>query len=135
MKTRKAITSLAVLAVMQLGVASTSVMAQTAQAQGKPKYATEMPAGITAPAEVKTRLGTLKTVDGFPDAATIEKVYDNLDFQRGVQAVLTAMPGASLAAMRRGMREFGPDNQTVLQWPTHMDSKSLFLTANTAGIC
>jgi hypothetical protein len=109
-------------------------MAQTAQAQGKPKYATEMPAGITAPAEVKTRLGTLKTIDGFPDAATIEKVYDNLDFQRGVQAVLTAMPGASLAAMRRGMREIGPDNQTVLQFPTHMDSRTLFLTANTAAI-
>ncbi len=134
MKTLKAITSLAVLAVMQLGVATTSVMAQTAQAQGKPKYSTEMPAGLTAPAEVQTRLGTLKTVDGFPDAATIEKVYDNLDFQRGVQAVLTAMPAASLAAMRRGMREIGPDNQTVLQFPTHMDSKSLFLTANTAAI-
>ena len=105
-----------------------------AQAADKPKMATEMPVGITAPAEVKTRLGTLRTKDGFPDEATIEKVYDNLDFQRGVQAVLTAMPGASLAAMRRGMREFGPDNQTVLQFPTHMDSRSLFLTANTAAI-
>jgi hypothetical protein len=52
----------------------------------------------TRPAEVQTRLGTLRTVDGFPDEATIQKVYDNLDFQRGVQAVLTAMPGASLAA-------------------------------------
>jgi hypothetical protein len=105
-----------------------------AQASKKPKMATEMPAGITAPAEVKTRLGTLRTKDGFPDQATLEKVYDNLDFQRGVQAVLTAMPGASLAAMRRGMREVGPDNQTVLQFPTHMDSKSLFLTANTAAM-
>jgi hypothetical protein len=56
-----------------------------AQAADKPKYATQTPAGITAPAEVKTRLGTLRTKDGFPDAATIEKVYDNLDFQRGAQ--------------------------------------------------
>ena len=32
------------------------------------------------------------------------------------------------------MRKFGPDNQTVLQFPNHMDSKSLFLTANTAAI-
>ena len=45
-----------------------------------PKMATETPAAITAPSEVQTRLGTLKTVDGFPDPATIEKVYDNLDF-------------------------------------------------------
>jgi hypothetical protein len=80
-----------------------------ANAADKPKYATDMPAGITAPAEVKTRLGTLKTIDGFPDKATIEKVYDNLDFQRGVQAVLTAMPAASLSAMRKGLRGLGPD--------------------------
>ncbi len=38
----------------------------TANAADKPKYATETPAGINAPAEVKTRLGTLKTKDGFP---------------------------------------------------------------------
>ena len=92
-----------------------------AQASDKPKMATQTPAGIAAPAEVKTRIGTLRTKDGFPDKATLEKVFDNLDFQRGVQSVLTAMPGASLSAMRRGMREFGPDNQTVLQFPNHMD--------------
>ncbi len=85
-------------------------LASFAQAAEKPKMATETPAGITAPAEVKTRIGTLRTKDGFPDEATIEKVYDNLDFQRGVQAVLTAMPAASLAAMRKGIRGWGPDN-------------------------
>jgi hypothetical protein len=105
-----------------------------AQAADKPKYATEMPAGITAPAEVKTRLGTLRTNDGFPDKATIEKVYDNLDFQRGVQAVLTAMPGASLSAIRKGIRGLGPDNQTVVMFEDFMDSRSLFLTANTTTI-
>jgi len=100
----------------------------------KPKMATEMPTGITAPAEVKTRLGTLRTIDGFPDKATIEKVYDNLDFQRGVQAVLTAMPAASLSAMRKGLRALGPDNQTVAIFEELMDSKTLFLTANTTTI-
>ncbi len=100
----------------------------------KPKMATEMPAGITAPVEVKTRLGTLKTLDGFPDQATIEKVYDNLDFQRGVQAVLVAMPAASLSAMRKGLRGLGPDNQTVAMFEELMDSRSLFLTANTTTI-
>jgi len=29
---------------------------------------------------VETRLGTLKFNDGFPDNATVEKVFDNLDF-------------------------------------------------------
>jgi hypothetical protein len=105
-----------------------------AQAASKPKYATEMPAGLKAPAEVKTRLGTLRTKDGFPDKATIEKVYDNLDFQRGVQSMLIAMPGASLVGMRRGLREFGPDNQTVVMFDELMDSRSLFLTANTTSV-
>ena len=95
---------------------------------------TEMPAGITAPAEVKTRLGTLRTKDGFPDKATIEKVYDNLDFQRGVQAILTGMPAASLSAMRKGLRGLGPDNQTVAIFEELMDSKTLLLTANTTTI-
>jgi hypothetical protein len=96
--------------------------------------ATKTPAGITAPAEVKTRLGTLRTKDGFPDKATLEKVYDNLDFQRGVQAVLIAMPGASLSAMRKGLRKFGPDNQTLVMFDQLMDSKTLFLTANSTSI-
>jgi len=121
-----------------LGIAILGVAFLTSCATGKeskkPKYATKTPAGINAPAEVKTRLGTLRTKDGFPDKATLEKVFDNLDFQRGVQSVLTAMPAASLAAMRRGHRKIGPDNQTVLQFPTHMDSRTLFLTPNTAAI-
>jgi hypothetical protein len=53
------------------------------------KMTTEIPKSITTPDSVKTRLGALKFNDGFPDDATVEKVYDNLDFQRGVQAFLT----------------------------------------------
>jgi hypothetical protein len=51
-----------------------------------------------------------KFTDGFPDDATVEKIFENLDFQRGVQAFLTAMSAASLAAMRRGILEFGSAN-------------------------
>ncbi len=43
-----------------------------ALASDKPKMATEIPVGITAPAEVNTRIGALRTQDGFPDKATIE---------------------------------------------------------------
>ena len=63
------------------------------------KMATEIPAAITMPDSVETRLGTLRFTDGFPDDATVEKVFDNLDFQHAVQAFLTTMPAASLAAM------------------------------------
>ena len=51
-----------------------------------------------------------------------------------MQAVLTAMPAASLVAMRKGIRGFGPDNQTVVTFETLMDSRALFLTANTESI-
>jgi len=51
-----------------------------AQAQ-QYKYETPIPPGITTPDKVDTRLGTLKFEGGYPDAATVEKVYDNLDFQ------------------------------------------------------
>jgi hypothetical protein len=75
-----------------------SALAATAQAQTPPrmKMTTDIPASIITPDSVETRLGTLKFTDGFPDDATVEKVYDNLDFQRGIQAFLNAMPGASV---------------------------------------
>ncbi len=72
------------------------------------QYKTDIPPAITIPDSVDTRLGTLKFKDGFPDDATVQKVYDNLDFQHGVQAFLTAMPAASLAAIRKASRSFGP---------------------------
>jgi len=37
----------------------------------------------------------------FPDDATIDKVYDYLDFQRGVQVYLTALPWAQAYASVR----------------------------------
>ena len=53
-------------------------------------------------------MGTLNFFDGFPDRATAEKLYDNLDFQRAVQAYLMAIPTASMAACREAMRPLGP---------------------------
>jgi hypothetical protein len=74
---------------------------------------------------IETLMGTLKFIEGFPDDATVEKVFEDLDFQRGVQAFLTAMSAASPAAMRRGLLEFGPANQTVILWESWMNACSL----------
>ena len=51
-----------------------------------------------------------------------------------MQAFLTCVPGASQYAIRQGLRSFGPDNQTVVLFESLMDSKSLFLTANTESV-
>jgi hypothetical protein len=119
-----------------LAVLLLALTATTTQAQNTPKLkmTTSIPAEITTPDQVETRLGTLKFKDGFPDQATVDKVYDNLDFQRGVQAFLAGIPGASQVAIRNGIRSFGPDNQTVLLFESLMDSKSLFLTGNTESV-
>ena len=98
------------------------------------KMTTDIPASITTPDVVETSLGTLRFFDGFPDEATVQKVYDNLDFQRGVQAFLNCLPAASAYAFRTGLRTFGPDNQTVLISETLVDSRSLFLTGNTETV-
>src|SRR5687767_11671181 len=72
------------------------------QAQAPPpkmKMTTPIPAEITTPSVVQTRIGSLKFFDGIPDAETVQRVYDNLDLSRGVQVFLETMPGASLVAM------------------------------------
>lgn len=103
----------------------------SAQDAPKMKMTTDIPPSITTPDKVETRIGTLNFFDGFPDKATVEKVYDNLDFQRGVQAYLIALPAVSIEGARKGVTGFGTVNQTVLITEQLMNSKSLFLTANT----
>jgi hypothetical protein len=45
-----------------------------------------IPPSILTPDRVETRLGPLEFFDGYPNAETVDAVYDNLDFQRGVRA-------------------------------------------------
>ncbi len=47
---------------------------KTNEYQPKMKMTTDIPPGITTPDPVKTRLGTLKFFDAFPDKATVEIV-------------------------------------------------------------
>ena len=83
-------------------LAATVAMPVFGQEQSHPKYSAKVPSYITTPDAVKTRIGTLKFFDGLPDPETVQKVYDNLDFARGVEAFLTGIPAASIyAAVRR----------------------------------
>ena len=95
------------------------------------KMTTTLPPGIASPDKVGTRLGTLNFFDGFPDKATVDTLYDNLDFQRAVQAYLLAIPAVSQAANRNEILKLGPANTTVPIFENRMDSKSTFLTPNT----
>ena len=99
------------------------------------KYAAIVPASVTTPDTVQTRIGTLKFSDGLPDADTVKKVYDNLDFARGVEAFLLGVPSANIQGMRRGYAEGGfPSNQGFGISETLADARSLFLTPNTVVV-
>lgn len=98
------------------------------------KMTTPVPAGIAMPDQIESRLGRWSFVDGVPDAATVKSVYDNLDFQHGVQAYLSSIQIASMFGMRKGIVDFGPANTTAVVFESLMDSKALFLTPNTSSV-
>ena len=56
----------------------------------------------TTPDSVKTRLGTLSFERGFPTEETTRKLFDEMDYQRAVQAYLWAYPAVSFEAIRIG---------------------------------
>jgi hypothetical protein len=94
------------------------------------KYSTPMPPGIATPNKVETSIGTLNLSDGYPDAGTVQKAYDNLDRSRALQAYLLGLPIVNQISMRDSMRKFGPDNQTDVIWENLVDARTVELTAN-----
>ena len=52
------------------------------------KMTTPIAPGVAVPDKLETSIGTLKLRDGFPNADTVEKIYDNLDRSRALQAYL-----------------------------------------------
>jgi len=87
---------------------------------------------ISTPDKVETSIGTLEFFDGIPTKETAERLYDNLDFLRGVETFLNGIPAGSVEALRRGQASLGgvSSNQALI-FDQLMDSKPLFLTGNT----
>jgi len=86
---------------------------------------------ISTPDKVESRLGTLEFKDGAPTQATVDKVYDTLDFTRGLDAFLNSYGGASAYVIREGFLSIGAKDNSVVIFPELLDSNSLFLTGNT----
>jgi hypothetical protein len=84
---------------------------------------------------VQTRIGTLKFFVGLPDDQTVKKVYDNLDFGRGVEAFLAGIPATSVYALCEGFKKAGfPANQGIGITEGLADARSLFLTPNSTVV-
>jgi hypothetical protein len=127
MKTR-VVSTFAVLVLSAIGAAAQPLNGPPADPQLK--YSTPRPPGVASPDRVETRLGTLHFFDGFPDEKTAQKVYDNLDFQRAVQAFLLGLPAVSQAANRAAFRTLGPPNTVVPIFEQLLDSRGIVLTGN-----
>lgn len=118
------------LGIIAVSYCQTQQQEKETLAPARYKMTTQIPDGIKMPDQVSSRLGTLKFFDGVPDNATVEKLYDNLDFQRAVQAYLLGLPVVSMVATQKGLTEWGHANTTLLTWETLADSRALALTAN-----
>jgi hypothetical protein len=94
------------------------------------RMSTPFAPGVAVPDKVESSIGTLNLHYGYPDAGTVEKIYDNLDRSRALQAYLMAIPIVNQAGMRDSLRTFGPDNQTDVIWENLVDPRTVELTAN-----
>ncbi len=101
-----------------------------APADSQFKFSTPMAPGIAVPDKIESSIGTLNLRYGYPKADTVEKIYDNLDRSRALQAYLMAIPIVNQAGMRDSLRKFGPDNQTDVIWEDLVDARTVELTAN-----
>ena len=96
---------------------------------------TEIPDGLKTPDQIETSIGSLDFFDGVPSKETAENVYDYLDRMRGVDAFLKGMPGASVRGLIISPEQLGATRSNqVLITDKLMDSKPLFLTANTSTL-
>ena len=103
-------------------------------AEIRPKnYNTPIPVDVLTPDSVRTRVGTFKYFDGFPDAETKRLARRQVDLGRGIQTFLNFMPAASLEMLYVGHRDgYGMQpNRDIGLFDELMSSKSLWLTGNT----
>lgn len=116
------------MALAALAFLSSSAMAES-------KFSADVPAKITTPETVDTKLGTLSFKHGAPDAATSALVYDNLDHMRGVQAFLRGMSATSVRALCNGLDGVGVKANAAFGITEDlMDARTLFLTPNTTTV-
>jgi hypothetical protein len=113
------------------GIAAIILLALTSGCATTTTSTTEQPAGDRAlEGTVQTRIGALEFELGYPTGETVEKLYDEMDFQRGVQAYLWGLPMVEMAEWARNHYEtFGAG---PYDFTTYLDFKQKMgiLTAN-----
>ena len=94
-------------------------------------------AGVQAQETIETRVGNLSFThdfdNGYPTEATVDKLFDQLDFRRACQMFLRNITGSSMYSFRQGLaRDIGVDAANKLAiWEGGYDATSLLLTPNS----
>lgn len=100
----------------------------TALAQER-KYA-PIPEDVPTVEKVNSKIGKLEMPNGYPTAATAQKLEDEILYIHAVEAYLNTIHGISLWVMRKGFQEAGVKDNEFIVFPNMMDANQLFLTAN-----
>lgn len=125
---RETISLLASAAPAALGVISIAGMTNPGQAQDVKST------GTSGLQKIETRIGTLEFThdfaNGYPTDATVEKLYDERDFQRACQAYLWSLPAVSFASWQRGINQtLGARNGQIVAILS-LEARRGILTAN-----
>jgi hypothetical protein len=82
-----------------------------------------------------SRIGKLTFENGFPTEETTRKLFDEMDYQRAVQAYLWAYPAVSFESIRIATkRDLGTDLNDMIIADNFADPKGVWLTANDTTI-
>ena len=129
---RETISLLAGATPVALGVLSVGAASQVSAEDAKPAATTDR----HGPQNIETRIGRLDFThdfaNGYPTDATIDKLYDERDFQRACQAYLWSLPAVSFASWQRGItQQLGARNGQVVAILSY-EARRGILTANEA---
>ena len=91
-----------------------------------------------APDKIKTNFGTLKfDLEAFPDEASVQKIYDEMDLQRATQAYMDFMPTLSTyGIIKAQIRDFGFKSSSDIGVHPHpgLTPNELMLTGNNSTV-
>jgi hypothetical protein len=117
-----------------LGMLSIAGLANPSHAQEAKPGTPVTTTGQSQSQKIETRIGTLEFThdfaNGYPTDATIEKLYDERDFQRACQAYLWSVPAVSFTAWQRGVtQQLGARNGQIVAILS-LEARRGILTAN-----
>src|SRR6202012_4325726 len=96
--------------------------------------ATKSRMGTETPQKIEPPIGTLEFThdfaNGYPTDATVEKLYDERDFQRACQAYLWSLPAVAFTSFQHGLTKgLGARDGQIVALLSY-EAKRSVLTAN-----